>query len=489
MPDHLFKTLQSLSLALLALVLLSSAAASKAADLIDPIFSDRFSEDIQPLFPYVNGQFQLPDFAVTRQLEWIMSELAVGETTTLAEIQARFSTGFDQPGLVNFFNNVLRNEFPNSRIIDVIGISPTRATVVIDGDNPDIPLGFVNIWARYTGAELVTFFQVSLFSGSVQFPSDQTLSLNEAADELMALSASNSLFVGRINSQNQCQPVVERFAQTPRALGSIFKMWVLAALADRVNSGQSSPSDLINLTAGELAAGGIINNEPLGTPFSLRDMAILMLAFSDNSSTDHLHELVGRSAVAQKLTDFGLAQPDLLLPFLNISEQFHVFSRFNLATAQSYINGSLAFREQFLSNQIIPQGPSHPISFPFFHQSLLSTGTWRASALDICRTLAGLNALPRDSEGFEVVDQALGYQAAQPGIRNEWARVWFKGGSLTSGASGDHVLTYAWLLQKSGDVRPWVVVAMANDVDGGIDGGSMQSLTSRIVELIGESGP
>ncbi|NBB93217.1 MAG: hypothetical protein GVY32_08625, partial [Gammaproteobacteria bacterium] len=128
---------------------------------------------------------------------------------------------------------------------------------------------------------------------------------------------------------------------------------------------------------------------------------------------------------------------------------------------------------------------SFPISFPFFHDSLLTSGTWRATARDICRTFAGLNGLPRAGAGFEIVDQALGSQAAQPGIRNQWARVWYKGGSLTSGATGTHVLTHAWLLQKDGESKPWVVVALANDPAGGIDGVPIQSVTSRIIELIG----
>ncbi len=457
-----------------------------AGDPTDEIFHSRFSEVIEPLFPLIDGEFVLPSHPVTDQLAWIIDELDATETTTLAEVQTRFTTGFDQPGMVNFFNNVLRPAWPNARIIDILGVSPTNATVVIEGDAAGAPFGFINLRAQFSGSQLVSFFTVTNFSGSVQFPADQTLTLTEAADQYISLSASNSLFVGRINSFGQCQPVIERSAQTPRALGSIFKMWILAALAERINNGLSSPEDSISLTAAKMAAGGIINNEPLGTPFSVREMAILMLSFSDNTSTDHLHELVGRSAVANQLTDFGLSQPNLLLPFLNISEQFHVFTRFNLATAQSYVNGNLAFREQFLVDQIIPQGPSHPINFPFFHESLLSTGTWRATATDICRTFAGLNNLPRNSAGFEVVDQALGYQVAQPGIRNEWQRVWYKGGSLTSGATGNHVLTHAWLLQKSGEVRPWVVIALANDSNGGIEGGPIQSLTSRIIELIGQ---
>jgi len=369
----------------------------------------------------------------------------------------------------------------------VVGVSPTRATVVIDGDNPDIDFGFLNIWSLYSGDELVTFFQVSPFSGSVQFPADQDLTLDEAADQFVSLAASNSLLVARIGPGGDCQTVISRSADTPRGLGSIFKMWVLSALAERLDAGLSAPDDSISLVAGERAAGGIINNEALGTAFSVRDMAILMLAFSDNTSTDHLHELVGREAVADRLIALNLSDPEALLPFLNISEQFHVLTRFDLPAAQSYVNGDVAFREQFLVDEIVPEGPSFPIDFPFFHDSLLSTGTWRASALDICRTFAGFNALTRGGDGFEVANQALGYQAAQPGIRNEWQRVWYKGGSLVSGATGTHVLTHAWMLQKDGESRPWVVVALSNDSSGGIEGGPIQSVTSRIIELIGDA--
>lgn len=468
---------------LLALALFAGPVLGGTAE--DTVFQSQFVEDIVPMFPLVDDTAVLPGGPASDKLQWIVDELAVGETTTLTEIQANFSNGFDQPALVDFFNDVLRVQFPDARVVDVVGLSPLRATVVIEGDNPNVDFGYLNIWARYTGSELVTYFQMSPFGGSVQYPADQLRSLTEAADHYHGLSADNSLFVGRIEPGGQCQSVIERDADTPRALGSIFKAWILAALAERLDEGFSAPDDPISLVAAERAAAGIINDEPLGTVFSVRDMAVLMMGNSDNTSTDHLHELVGRAAVADRLTAFGVSQPALLLPFLNISEQFHVFTRFDLPTAQAYVDGSQAFREQFLANQIVPEGPSYPISFPFFHDSLLTGGTWRASARDICRTFAGLNGLDRNGAGFEVVDQALGSQVAQPGIRNEWGRVWYKGGSLTSGATGNHVLTHAWMLQKDGESQPWIVVALSNDPAGGIEAAPIQSVTSRIIELVG----
>lgn len=465
----------------------SLAGGELLGDIEDTIFANRFSERIERLLPLVDGQYQLPEFALSDQLRWIIAELDAAENTTLGEVEARFSSGFVPANIVSFFNDNLRPTFPNARVVDLIGISPVRATFVIEGDNPQSPLGFVQLGTQYSGTQRVNFFQVQNFFGSVQFPADQTLTLNEAADRFQTLAASNSLFVGRVDETGQCQSVIDRQPDLPRALGSIFKMWVVGAVGEHLNDGLSAPEDPISLVASERAAGGIINDEPLGTPFSVRDMAIMMMADSDNTSTDHLHQLVGRDAIEDVVADYGVVETGQLLPFLNISEQFHLFSRFDLPTALSYVNGDPAFRAQFLVNEIIPEGPSFPISFPFFHDSLLSTGTWSASARDVCRTLAGMHALPRNSVGFEVVNQAMGYQAAQPGVRSRWDRVWYKGGSLTSGATGQHVLANAWLLQKDGERRPWVVVGLANDSAGGIDAFQVNSVLSRILELIADT--
>ncbi|NBB91661.1 MAG: hypothetical protein GVY32_00650, partial [Gammaproteobacteria bacterium] len=304
-------------LVLSGLLLLSGLCADAARGGTDPvedsIFESAFVEDIVPLFPIVDGAAVLPAGPVSDKLEWIIDELAVGENTTLTEIQARFSTGFNQPALVDFFNDVLRVQYPDARVVDVVGLSPLRATVVVEGDNPDVDFGFFNVWARYTGSELVTFFQVSPFGGTVQFPADQDRSLSEAVDHYQGLAADNSIFVGRIEPQGQCTSVIEREADAPRALGSIFKIWVLAAVAERIDDELSAPDDPVPLVAAERAAAGIINDEPLGTEFPVRDMAVLMMGNSDNTSTDHLHELVGRAAVAERLAAFGLEQPDLLL--------------------------------------------------------------------------------------------------------------------------------------------------------------------------------
>lgn len=451
----------------------------------DVVYFAGFEGDtIAPAFPVVGGDYVLPSVPIGDQLQWLIDELAVGETTTLAEVQARFSSVFDPVTMRDFINDVLRPEFPNGRIIDLISLTPVRATLLVDGDSGPATSGFVQFGVQYAGSNLITLLQVSNYGGTVQFPADQTLTLAQAADKFMTFHPENGLFIGYVDLAGRCQPIEVRDPDTPRGLGSIFKTWVLGGVAEDIADGTVDRSDPIELVAEERAAGGTINEEPLGTLFDVQDMGTLMMGISDNTATDHLHELAGRQRVGQVVQDYGVTDPDELLPFLNISEQFHVFTRFDLPTAESYVDGTEAFQLNFLSSMIEPEGPSFPISFPFFHESLLTSGTWRATATDICRTLAGLRATPADFGAFEFVDQAMGSQAAQPDIRTAWDRAWYKGGSLTSGVSGNHVLTHAWLLENEGDFPPFVIVALANNPAGGIDPFEIQSVTNRMAELL-----
>jgi len=475
-------------LALFTLMVTTSALAQTIFDEDTLFLSSYEGDNIEPLFPRLEGIYQLPAGPAADQLQWLLDELDTNETTTLAEVQARFDPAFDFPQITDFINNVLRPNYPNAIITDLITLTPVAAVAVIDGDSGPSSVGFLQLNTRFTGAELISFIQVSAFSGDVQFPADMNLTLDQAADKFMTLGAENGVYIGHVDVNQQCQPLLERNSTMPLALGSVFKTWILGAVAEDIADGLITRDDPITLVAAERAAGGSINSVPLGTIFSVQEMATLMLGISDNTATDHLHELVGRERVGEIVNRYGVADVDRLLPFLNISEQFHVFSRFDFPTALSYVNGTELFQEAFLASDIIPEGPSFPINFPFFHESLL-TETWSAGAADICRTLAGLHATATQNEAFTLVDEAMGASTAQPNIRNVWDRTWYKGGSLDSDVAGRHVLANAWLLENSGEFGPFVVVALATNTAGGIDSFDVQSVLSRLVELTAEFEP
>lgn len=454
----------------------------------DRLYADGFEIPVPPSqFPLVGGQYQIPSGPAADQLAWIIGELKSTETTTPTEISAHFTSAFNPNNLVSFFAS-LRSQWPNAVVTDVVGVTPVDLTVLINvpgggAGTPSVPSGFLRLQTRYTGSKLVTLFGVSNFYGSVMYAEDQTLTLGDAVAKFHSLSANPALLVGRISRATGACSVVAGDAQNQlRATASIFKTWVLGGLADAVASGTIRITDTAPLQAAYIAPGGQINGEPLGTLFSVSDLAALMMGISDNTATDHVHHLTGRTTINAFVDHSGVADPNVLKPLLDISEQFHLFDSFDLATALQYVNGSEAFQQQFLDEQIVPLGPDTQ-SGPYNNVSLYTTGSWRASPLDICAAFSRLRRLAQGSDQLWLVDHALGAQAAQPNVRNRWNRVWYKGGSLSSATDGYHVLTHTWLLENTGQ-DPYVVIAMSNDDNGGIDQYKVQSVTGRILQLV-----
>jgi hypothetical protein len=466
------------------LATLFAGLATCAVAQADRLYADGFEiAAIDPLFPLVDGHYDLGAGPAATQLEWILSELASGETTTPAEISAHFDPAWTVPvAETQAFFQTLRTTFADARVTDVVAVTPVQVTVVIDTPGSGAPSGYLNLNVRYSGAQGIVQFGVSNFNGQLQYPEDQALDLAQAVAKFHTLSGTPALLVGRIGTDGQCSQVADDAAGELRATASIFKIWVLGGVARTVAQGLLAPEDPIPLVASELAPGGTINSEPLGTPFPVADLATLMIGISDNTATDLLHEEVGRERIGQ-FVDGSVADPTVLRPLLGISEQFHVFRSFPLDVALAYVDGTEAYQQQFLEQEIEPLGPL--VHYPYFHVQLLTHGTWRASPLDVCAAFARMRRLPQGSDAIAMADRALGAGAAQPGVRGAWDRVWYKGGSLASGA-GLHVLTHAWMLEERGS-DPWVVVAMSNSDGGGIDQYKVQSITSRILQLVAES--
>lgn len=173
-----------------------------------------------------------------------------------------------------------------------------------------------------------------------------------------------------------------------------------------------------------------------------------------------------------------------MLPLLNISQHFSLYFSFPLAEAQSYVDGTEAQQNDFLTNRIIPIGPVN--GGQFANGELIVDAFVKASALDTCQTFAALRGFDRNSDGFELIDKALGSAAAQPNIRKFWDRVWYKGGNLIDFDNNQRVLTHAWFLE-SAEKGQFVVVALANNrISGNTDTFDVQSLTSRILQLLRE---
>jgi len=434
------------------------------------------------LAPDANGITTLPDEQASAQVTWLLEQLSEADTT-IAEINQHFGVGSALDW--QRFLTQLRNEgYSGARVLDLLWATPVSVGFVLGTGEPGAPRGFTQVRAQYAGDGLITFFRVDTTGDTVQFARDQNLTMAQAADDFIATGAENSLVVARI-SNGQCEPILGRNAATPRALASVFKIWVLGGVAQAINEGVLSLDQTIPLQQRLFAQGGQLNSEPLGTPITMQDMATMMMGISDNTATDHLHDLAGRSRMDATVSAFGHATPDLMLPLLNISQHFSLFFSFPLNDSLSYINGTEAEQNEFLTNRIIPIGSV--LGGPFANGEVIADAFVQASPLDTCQTFAALRGFDRNSDGFDLIDRALGSAAAQPNIRPFWDRVWYKGGNLIDFTNNQRVLTHAWFLE-SAEHGQFAVVAFANNrVSGNIDTFDVQSLTSRILQLLQES--
>ncbi len=465
---------------MLSLVLIAAACAARAQT-----FSDSFEGVIAPQFPQVNGQFVLPPAPQNPRLSWLLGELAVGQTTTVDEVNEHFDASWlavnDVAATIDLINSI-RTSYPNARITDLISHTPIRLTALIDTPGSGFPSGFLQFGTRWTAPSKIVQLGVNSFGGNVSFPIDQGLTLAQAADKMLTLSTEGAMVVARAHPGGTCSSVIGRNADEQRAIGSVFKTWLVGGVAMGIRDGTLSPAESLAMTSSIIAPSGIINSEPVGTTFPIADLATLMQGNSDNTATDMLLARVGRAPIETLVVEWGMPAPPAanpLLPFMGISQTFHLFRTFPLATAQNWLALTEAEQVDFLETQIIPRANNHG---NLLHASLLTRVSWRASPLEICRAMGGLRfSTPGGSDSLRLVDRAMGAQAALPNVRAEWDRVWYKGGSLASGA-GTHVLVHTWLLEDAGR-DPYVVVLVANSDGGGINAVNIQSVAGRILQL------
>lgn len=229
---------------------------------------------------------------------------------------------------------------------------------------------------------------------------ERGLGLAEAAERLAALEGEVSYLVMR-----EGEVLAEANADAPLAVGSAFKLGILALLAEAVASGEREWEDTATLEARHISLPtGILQTFPPGAPVTLHTAAALMISISDNTATDLLMDVVGREALADKLTiDFALSTREFF-----------------------FLKGDAETREAFLA-----ASPEEKLAIveALADRPLPALGTelaphdrgveWYVPARRLCALME------------EVAD--LDVMAINPGVARsaDWARVAFKGGSET----------------------------------------------------------
>ena len=124
-----------------------------------------------------------------------------------------------------------------------------------------------------------------------------TGSITETLELLEALPGTTSYAVTQDG-----EPLYGRNADEKLAVGSAFKLAVLAALSDSIDAGKDRWDEILRLEQRDKSLpSGRLQDFPAGSPFTLHTLAAVMIAESDNTATDMLIRHLGRVPVAEKL--------------------------------------------------------------------------------------------------------------------------------------------------------------------------------------------
>ncbi len=294
--------------------------------------------------------------------------------------------------------------------------------------------------------------------------------------EATSLAPDTGFEAATITPTGRCATVNAVSAMTARPLGSMFKLYVLAAVAARVAAGQLSWNTPVALTPGlRSLPSGLLQTEPPGTRFTVAELADLMISSSDNTAADTLAALVGRPAIeAQARRTSSHASLDT--PFLRTRELFVLKYADYPRYAQAYLARPAGERQAYLDN-VIDRVPLSAISASAASVAAprdIGRLEWFASPSDLC---AAFSALYQDARTTSLAPVATAMSINNGGIGlpvPRWPLLWFKGGSEPG------VLTLGYLA-RSANGTVAVVVLELSDPDKALD---ETTLTPKAVALI-----
>jgi beta-lactamase class A len=256
-------------------------------------------------------------------------------------------------------------------------------------------------------------------------------------------------------------------AEKQFAVGSTFKLYVLAELASQSAAGDRRWSDVVPIGVRNHSSAAT-QNWPLTTPVTLQTLATWMIAVSDNAATDALMRELGRERIEGKLASIGHNDPDKTLPMLTTVEAFALKS--NPALRQRFEKANEAGQRALLL------GERTALSFSAIDMAQLGSGPvaidsieWFASPHDIVLLLDNLRRMnSQTARDIMAINSGVG-----PAAASKWRYLGYKGGSEPG------VISMSFLAQsKPGD---WYAISgswnnRAKEVDNAVFVGLMTRL-------------
>jgi hypothetical protein len=366
------------------------------------------------------------------QLGWLLSITQLPISTAL--ITAHFDTTFlalAPPAQLNAGLATLGGGVP--KLVGLSEVEPTSLDAVVEFGTGryDVSLG----------VDASGLIETLVFKPGDTVP----MSWSGINADLHAIAPDVGFVAAKVNADGTCTAVHSVAPTTARPLGSMFKLFILAALAHAVHEHKISWQ--------QTGGSGTLQNVPNGTQMTVQQVAVTTISVSDNTGADLLLQLVGRAAVEAQVRRW-IAHPSLDIPFLTAKELFALHYYDFPVLAAHYLSLSPARRASYLASTVdaVPAGAEVASSTPRDVSSI----EWFASPDDLCKTFSGLATL-QTKPGLSPLNTILSTNDGGIALSAAtWPRIWFKGGSEPG------VLTLGYLA-RDGQGHTYVVIALTEN--------------------------
>ena len=288
--------------------------------------------------------------------------------------------------------------------------------------------------------------------------------------EIVGLPGEVSLAAARLEEAGPVSFLTEK-AERPLAIGSAFKLFILAELVRQVKAGERRWSDVVPLGTPSLPSG-LLQDWPKGSPLTLHSLAALMISRSDNSAADTLLALLGRDKVEALLPAIGMKGPERDRPFLSTREAF-ALKLGDPARLAEWKSADEAGRRTLLGRLEGVAASSLDLGRLDGRPIEIAAIEWFASPADLVRTLDWLRRSgDRTALDLLAINPGLGQALA-----GEFAYFGYKGGSEPG------VLNMSFLMRNR-EGRWLAVSATWNNEAAALDEPRFAALMSRLVGLM-----
>ena len=296
-------------------------------------------------------------------------------------------------------------------------------------------------------------------------------SLAAIVDEIRALPGQKSIAVARLGDGAPAL-LASLEPERPLAIGSAFKLFILAELSRQVGAGQRHWSDVVALDRRSIP-GGTLQAWPQGSPVTLHTLAALMISISDNTAADILLHTLGRENVERMMTTIGVGSAARNRPLLSTLETTALKTG-PAPALNAWLQADEAGRRRMLAADYAAIDPARVDIARFTGNPLHIEVEWFASAADMVRVMDWFR---RNGD-----DTARAILAINPGLapqaRGALAYVGYKGGSEPG------VLNLTWLVRSRAGA--WQVVTGSwNNPDAPLEEQRFVALMARAVQLAG----